>query len=188
MSHLLSSVLVATCLTPTIGTTQAPMTPREGQRVRVAHRCESLPGNVLECRRCHSLQIATGYLQALDGDTVRLLVQSRTTELAIPTASVDRVWVVDGRKGNFWSGAGIGLLGGALIGGLIGSTQEVCILDCSPATAFGVIIGAPAGFLLGGVIGAQVRSDRWREIPVDRARVTLAPRLDRLGLSLSVAF
>ena len=187
MLRLFSSVLLATSLVPTMGMAQGSMTPLEGQQIRVAHRCKNLPDNVFECRRRHSPRVESGYLQALDRDTIRLLVRSRSTELAIPTGSIDQVWVVDGMKGNFWSGAGFGLLGGALIGGLLGSTQEFCVLDCSQATPLGVILGAPVGFLLGGIIGAQVHSDRWREIRVG-PRVSVAPRLDRLGLSLSVAF
>jgi hypothetical protein len=72
------------------------------------------------------------------GDTLRIRAQSGGVELAIPTASIAQVWVVEGRKGNFWAGAGIGLLAGAMIGGVIGSTQEFCLLECSPATLFGV--------------------------------------------------
>src|SRR5574341_728313 len=114
MFRLLSAVLLATCLTPTIGAGQAPNTALEGERIRVAHRCKSLPDYELDCGRRHSSRVESGYLLALGGDTVRLLVQARTAEIAIPVSSVDRMWAVDGRKGNFWSGAGFGLLGGAL--------------------------------------------------------------------------
>jgi len=44
-------------------------------------------------------------------------------ELAIPRASIAQLWVVDGRKGNVWTGAKLGLLAGAVIGGVIGSTR-----------------------------------------------------------------
>jgi hypothetical protein len=114
--------------------------------------------------------------------------RSTDTELAIPTAFVDHVWVVDGKKGNFWAGAGIGLLAGAAIGGVIGSTQEFCILGCSPATEIGFILGAPAGFLVGGLVGTLIQSDRWRAVGIGGVHTSLEPRLDGIGLRVSVGF
>jgi hypothetical protein len=46
---------------------------------------------------------------------------------------------------------------------------EYCIMvECGPATLPGLAVGAPVGFLLGGIIGASVRSERWREVPLGR--------------------
>ena len=90
------------------------------------------------------------------------------------------------------AGAGIGALAGALIGGVIGSAQHPAdegwgwTLNCT--SACGVTLGAPAGFLLGGVIGALIKSDRWRPVSVSHLRMSLEPRLDALGLKVSVAF
>ena len=167
---------------------QIPWTLLEGQRVRVALRCDVAPDPKIECREHRSPQMVTGYLQALAGDTLLIRAKSSDPSLAIPAASVAQLWVVDGKKGNFWKGAGIGLLAGALIGGVIGSTQEFCLLDCGPATAIGVVVGAPAGLLLGGVLGAVVQSDRWRALLGNDRGVSVAPRLDVIGLTVSVAF
>lgn len=47
--------------------------------------------------------------------------------------------------------------------------MEYCfIAACGPATLPGLAVGAPAGFLLGGIIGSNVRSERWREMPLGR--------------------
>jgi hypothetical protein len=188
MSRFLIWIFVPVLFASKIAAAQTPGTLVEGQRVRVAFRCKLAGDQVIECRERRSPRIVTGHLQAVAGDTLRIRAQSSGAELAIPTASVAQVWEVEGSKGNFWAGAGIGLFAGALIGGVIGSTQELCILNCVPATGFGGIIGAPAGFLLGGVVGAVIRSDRWRAVPGNDHRVSVAPRLDAIGLNVSVAF
>lgn len=167
---------------------QTPGTPMEGQRVRVAFRCKLVHDQVTGCREHRSPRIVTGLFQSSAGDTLRLRAESSGADLAIPSASVAQLWVVEGKKGNFWNGAGIGLIAGAVIGGVIGSTQEFCILDCSPATFFGVIIGEPAGALLGGAVGSAIQSDRWREVPRDDLRVSVVPRPDAIGLRVSIAF
>jgi len=169
---------------------QTPGTPVEGQRVRVVHGCEIARDQPIECRERRSLRVETGQFRALDGDTLRMRAQSTDAEVAIPTAYVTQVWVADGSRTHFWAGAGIGSLAGALIGGVIGSTQQPAEgLTChSPATACGVALGAPAGFLLGGLIGALIKSDRWRPVPVSHLRMSLEPQLDAPGLKVSVAF
>ena len=175
---------------------QTPGTPVEGQRVRVAHGCEIARDQPIECRERRSLRVETGQFRALDGDTLRMRAQSTDAEVAIPTAYVTQVWVADGSRTHFWAGAGIGALAGTLIGGVIGSTQHPAqeeswgwSLTCpSPATACGVALGLPGGFLLGGVVGALIKSDRWRPVPVSHLRMSLEPQLDALGLKVSVAF
>jgi len=112
--------------------------------------------------------------------------QSRTAAFVIPTTSVSRLSSGAGTRGHFWVGAGIGLLSGALIGGAIGSTTELCIDSCttaqarSGAIAAGVILGGSAGFLVGGVIGALIRSDR--------SSFSVGPRLDAPGFAVKVRF
>jgi len=188
MSRFPIWIFVPVLFASKIAAAQTPGTLVEGQRVRVAFRCKLAGDQVIECRERRSPRIVTGHLQAVAGDTLRIRAQSSGAELAIPTASVAQGWVVEGRKGNFWAGAGIGLLAGALIGGVIGSTQELCIFECSPATLFGVIIGAPAGALLGGAVGSQIQSDRWRPLSVNRLGLGVQPRLGAIGLRVSVAF
>src|SRR5256885_5307763 len=84
--------------------------------------------------------------------------QSSNPAFVIPTTSVTRLSSGEGTRGHFWAGAGIGLLGGALIGGAIGATTGFCIDSCSAAqTRSGAIIvgvilrGAAGVFLRGGI-------------------------------------
>lgn len=184
----LSWIFLPVLFAPNIATAQTSATLLQGQRVRVAYRCKVARGQVVECGARRSPRVDTGYLQAVDGHTLRVRGQSTDTELAIPTAFVDKVWVVDGKKGNFWAGAGIGLVAGAAVGGVIGSTQEFCILGCSPATEIGFILGAPAGFLVGGLVGALIQSDRWQAVGISGVHTSLEPRLNGIGVTVSVSF
>ncbi len=88
---------------------------------------------------------------------------SSKAALVIPTTSVTRLSSGEGTRGHFWAGAGIGLLGGALIGGAIGSTTELCL-----------------EFLVGGVIGALIRSPR--------SSISVGPRLRDPGFTVQVRF
>jgi len=115
-------------------------------------------------------------------------------DIRAQSTSVTRLSSGQGTRGHFWAGAGIGLLGGALIGGAIGSTTELCLDSCTAAQArsgailAGVVVGGTAGFLLGGVIGTLIRSDRSSSASFNDHRVSVAPRLDAPGLTVDVRF
>jgi hypothetical protein len=115
-------------------------------------------------------------------------------DIRAQSTSVPRLSSGEGTRGHFWAGAGIGLLGGALIGGAIGSTTELCLDSCTAAQArsgaiiAGVILGGSAGFLLGGVIGALIRSDRSSSASFNDHRISVGPRLDAPGFTVGVRF
>lgn len=187
-------LLLLVPLGPNVSVAQTHAAPVEGQRARVAYRCEIARDQPVACGEHRSPTLDTGWFRAVDRDTLRMRLQSSDAEAAIPTAYITQLWVADGTRTHFWAGAGIGLLSGALIGGIIGSTQHpdgsMGSLACSddPATACGVILGAPAGFILGGVVGALIRTDRWRPVPLSHLRMSVGPRLDARALEVSVAF
>jgi hypothetical protein len=190
MARLFMAILLPLFLAPSVSVAQTPDSLVKGQRVRVVARCEVAP----DCREGDPRWIHVGQLEALDRDSLHIRARANNAELVIPTSSIARLYVVDGTKGHFWVGAGIGLLGGALIGGVIGSTTQFCIDECTDAQAqagaieAGVILGAPAGFLLGGITGALIRSDRWRLVSIKDHRIGVAPRLDARGFSVDVRF
>jgi hypothetical protein len=186
------SMLSLLLMAPTVAAAQARASLVKGQRVRVTSRCEIVGGSVPACPTPgtpwpHEWTYS-GELVALDADTLRIRRQSNEVAFAIPTASIAGLAYRAGTKGNAWRGAFIGLLGGALLGGVIGSTTEWCILSCSPATGLGVAIGAPAGLLLGSVIGTLIRSDRWQTVSVSGHRISVIPRLDAIGLTVAATF
>ena len=115
-------------------------------------------------------------------------------DIRAQSTSVTRLSSGQGTRGHFWAGAGIGLVGGALIGGAIGSTTELCLDSCTAAQArsgaiiAGVIVGGAAGFLLGGVIGTLIRSDRSSSASFNDHRVSVGPRLDAPGFTVDIRF
>lgn len=187
MSRIPIWFFLAPFLASNVGTAQTPVPLVEGQRVRVAYRCEAR-GQALDCRESGRARIATGQLQAFDGNSLRIRAQSNNADLLIPTASLTDVWVGEGTRRHFWTGAGIGLLGGALLGGIIGSASEFCLGSCGPATAIGIVVGAPAGLVLGAAVGAAIRSDRWRSASIKNHHIQVEPRLTAIGMTVSLAF
>ncbi len=69
-------------------------------------------------------------------------------------------------------------------GGGLGSppSHDTCI-------ATGAVIGFFGGALVGALIGAGIREDRWNEVSLSRLRVSLRPQRDgTFGLGASVRF
>ena len=194
MSRLFMAILLPLLVTPSGSVAQAPDSLSKEQRIRVITRCKVVPGLAPDCRESDSRWTYIGQLEALDRDSLRVRSQSTNAERVIPTASIVRLEVADGTKGHFWTGAGIGLLGGALIGAVIGSTTGFCTGECTDAAAqdgaiaAGVIVGAPVGFLIGGVIGSQIRTDRWRLISINDHVIGVVPRFDAAGFAVDVRF
>lgn len=200
MSHPMYCALLALFLMPRLAVAQTVPTLKVGQRIRIAYRCGVARGRVIECPngdvgqiqtgRSRPLVIQTGRLQALDADTIRMRTEKPDAVLAIPRASIDRVWVHDGTKHHGWTGAGIGLLAGAVMGGIAGAGLEVDIGwgNPSPATGLGVVAGAVGGFVIGGIVGSLVPSDRWLAVPPAGLHMTLEPGPRSIELGASVRF
>jgi hypothetical protein len=163
-----------------------------GATVRVVTLCEFVHHGAFTCpgldEGLAQERTMTGEVVGMAGDTLRFRVAEQDGVLAIPLLFVTRLWVRDGSQGNAPVGAGLGLMGGALLGGLIGSTTQFCVLDCSPATGIGMVLGMPAGLILGAIIGSSIRSERWRPATLHERRVSVAPRLDTPGLAVRVRF
>ena len=173
-------------------TAQVPLRP--GERVRVT-RLPLCPPNTL-CVKTPRQSVGT--FVAWKSDT--LVVQSNGDTLSVPVDRVTRLDLSRGRKTNTGMGAGIGFFVGGLVGAGIGyaSYEECvpqgwfsCIGDFGPETlAFaGALIGGLGGLVTGAFIGLAIQTDRWREVPLDRVRVSLGPQRDgRFGLGASVRF
>ena len=193
MSRLSIAMILPLLIAPATSVAQTAAPLGRGQHVRVVSRCKVATNLAPDCAG-DSRWTYTGELEAMAPDSLRLREQAGDGDLVIPMASVDRLEVREGTKGHFWTGAGIGLVGGALLGAAIGSTTEFCIDECTAEDAkagaieVGVAVGAPVGFLIGGVIGAHKRTDQWRLISIADQRVGVTPRLDALGVTVDVRF
>ncbi len=131
----------------------------------------------------------TGVLGAVDRDT---LTVGRTR---VALASVARLDVRWGRKDHVVMGGLIGFVAGAAVGGVIGyaggdDPPASCFMFCTAgdkARVSGVLLGG-AGAVVGLIAGAFIKSDRWKEVPLERLSVSIVPQRDgrfRLGMSVS---
>jgi hypothetical protein len=87
--------------------------------------------------------------------------------LQIALRNVRKLEVYAGRKSHWLSGAGIGMLVGGAAGGIIGGAYgaENDPDFAAVHLAAGVIIGAASGLVGGAVVGAFIKTDRWKEVP-----------------------
>ncbi len=89
------------------------------------------------------------------------------------------------------------LVGGVAVGAIAIATYEECeggfgcVGDFGSgfAALVGGLVGGLGGGAVGALIGSSVKTDRWKEVPLDRLRVNLGPRRDgRFGVGMSVKF
>ncbi|MFC1639225.1 hypothetical protein ACFL3B_00510 [Gemmatimonadota bacterium] len=187
-------VLAVSFFVPTTAVSAQQPPPVEiGQRIRVSQCHTELfrSGFRDVCER------SVGTLATLSATTVTLRVVSRGTELAFPMDSVTQIdvhrgWGMSGR--NVLRGAGVGLLAGGAVGAGIAIAMygtDGCITgydDEIPCGFIGAGVGAGSGLLLGAMIGVLIWTDRWEEVPLDRLRVSFAPRRDGFALRFAIAF
>jgi hypothetical protein len=178
-----ATILVAILAFTPLASATAQVSIRPGERVRVTHLWGKSVGTFL----------------AWKSDT--LVFQSNGDTLSVPAGLVTRLDVRRGRKTNTGKGAGIGFVLGSFTGAaILLATYEECVprgawscigpdFGSGFAAATGALIGGLGGVLFGAIIGSAIKTDRWREVPLHRLRVSLAPQRDeRFGLGLSVEF
>ncbi len=171
---ILVAILAFTPLTS--ATAQEPPPVKVGDRVRVT---------APDVRR------REGTVQLLTTDSLVMRPVYGARLVAIPLASVTRLEVSRGQKSRVGRGAGIGLLGGGLLGYVIslGGCESGFILTREECIGVSTVGGAVVGTLLGLGVGAVTKTDRWEEVPLERLRVSLVPQRDgRIAVGFSVRF
>jgi hypothetical protein len=159
----------------------------EGSRIRVSTEADMVRPNPL---------VTT--LVRLTTDSLTVIGSGGGAELSIPNSAVTRLEVSAGKQSRALRGAGIGLLTGAAVGGLVwklSSTScegELCdsgFDDVVSATfgAVALVTGAVGGAAVGLIVGAARPAERWE--PVRLADGSARPQPGhgyRLGLSVAV--
>jgi len=153
---------------------QGPLPVTPGQRVRLTldggrHRVTGL----VVSQDSGSVTVQ-GYFE----DSGTVVAQSRITAVELSTA----------RHSNAGAGATVGLLGGAVVGGIIGASCDGDFL-CPGAGPTAVAVGI-VGLVLGGAIGAFSHSETWQSVYQRRVQVSVvAPARGRgVGFGVAVAF
>jgi hypothetical protein len=118
--------------------------------------------------------------------------------LAIGFAGIQRLDLSRGRHGHALIGLGLGAVGGALLGVAIGSANSGSngsyqIFSKSDNEVAGAVLFGAAGALVGTVVGAFIRTERWHTVwlrsAADHAHASLDllpyPTGSRLGLRIA---
>lgn len=178
---LASLVLVV----PTVLRAQTPVL-EPGVEVRVAHYCAG--GSASRPRFSTSgpsTRTLTGELSGVTADTVKLRADATGVLHVLPSACILDLSVRDGTGSQTMLGLGLGLAGGVMLGALVGSASDFCVLgNCSSAAGIGAILGAPVGMLIGAAIGTAFPAPRWRAVPLPRGTPVVS--LGRGGVAVSV--
>ena len=162
--------------------------PAPGSRVRV--RLAQSPGATPATR-----DRWTGDLVRLDADSVVIRADDGIVALSRPQVRSLEAYVGPRPLGSaMWRGAMIGAGVGVVLGAVSGAASYE---PCGPAdflcpsrggsVALGAFTVGVAGLVAGGVAGAVLRRDRWRNVPLSAgARVSLATT--PLGAGVAIRF
>jgi hypothetical protein len=116
-----------------------------------------------------------GTLVGIESDALKLDVEGALESRVVPRSAVTKLEFSQGRKRNTMKGAWIGLATGAVAGGALAAAYASS--DGGPVNAEFVplvagVYGA-AGMALGALIGAMVKSERWREADLEGPLVSV---------------
>jgi hypothetical protein len=129
-----------------------------------------------------------GTLVTSCGDTLVISGSSPSNTLRVPCASLTAVDISSGEKSRWAEGLGVGALVGAATGAILGAG---CCRDGDVVVVAGPIfagLGAAGGAVLGLIIGSNIRTERWRPVPLEQVRVGFEPGLaGRLGIKVALA-
>ena len=140
------------------------------------------PGARLRVTRTADAEPVVGVLASLEGERLILDI-GEGRRLTLAAGSITKLEASSGQKSNALLGLGIGAVVGA-IGGVVYCKNAVCDQEAKAAAIFSL-----PGALIGVLIGAAIKTEKWEEVPLDQLRVSFVPQRDgRFGLGLSVAF
>ena len=133
-----------------------------------------------------------GTVVTVGKDTIALRLDRDEATVPISIARITQVEVSQGRQGHTFKGMGLGSLAGAGAGALVGASScgtcgggEDVAADRLLNTLAWAGIGAGVGMLVGGVIGAVHKNEKWETVPVSRWRLTAGPSRRGFALALS---
>ena len=140
---------------------EAGRRPAPGDRIEVESRCAGLDPVPDWCGHRLTPIVGRGTLRGLTRDSLFLDREEGDSLVALPLSAIERAWVLGEPRTHFWKGA----LMGALVGAIAGAAAGGAAGQDDPAfaslhIAVGGGGGLLGGFLLGGLVGASIRSDR----------------------------
>jgi hypothetical protein len=140
----------------------------------------------------HATRTVIGNVLRWGPDTVAL-GEAGGTEWRVATEDVRTLEVSRGRgvvAKHVLIGAGVGMIAGVVVGGIVGSNScHDCFLQ-SLETIGGMMVGGAAGGVGGAIVGMVIPGDRWRQVPIRKPTVSIVPGRQSLTVvySYSVRF
>ena len=134
-----------------------------------------------------------GTVVTLDADTLKLRSKKQAVLLAIPVSGVAKLDVNTGRKRNFLKGAAIGAVSVGSLGAVIGlgsgddDPDDFLAFTAGEKAMINAIYLGGLGLVMGTLIGAIVKTEKWESVPVDRIRIGISPQRQG-GMMLSASF
>lgn len=127
------------------------------------------------------LNKTVGRFQGLLADSLRL------DSTVVPLRSISRLEVSRGRSSAWSKGLVMGLAGGALAGVALGASacEEGFVFSAGSCVAAAGLGGGLAGMLVGGVVGAFIRHEKWAPLHLQPLIAERSGGL-RLGITLAI--
>jgi hypothetical protein len=166
---------------------QRQPTIHAGARVRISAPSEGYRGLI-------------GTVSGYDGGDIVIKPGNEQSSVSVPLTSITTFKRSRGLKSNAGQGALIGSIVGGAFGALFAAaTYRECVgegWDClmhpesaGQAAVYGGTILGLLGAGIGALIGANEKTERWEEVPLDQVRVSIVPHRDgRFAFGLSVSF
>jgi hypothetical protein len=167
-----------------------------------AQDSERLPSEVKPGARIRASVSDTGVMIgrviAVRGDSLHVVADRSTDTVHVAANQLTSLDLSIGRHKRRWAGAGIGFLGGAALGAVLGRlsyqpsncSEFLCDLGPEPNEIVGALLGAGFGALVGGGIGAGT-TDEWMPLTSVRRTsldVRALPSTKRLAIGASLRF
>ena len=181
MRHLIWLGTIGLLVSPVVARSQDPPAIVPGSRIRITE----LEGG--KSRR------SSGTVVTAAADTVVLRLDGLGATATYSLAKISGLELSRARKGHVAVGVGVGFLGGAGTGALVGALAcNGCLNGRDElgalVPALGAGIGAVLGMLVGGIIGAH-KTDTWEAVPSSGWHVSTLPTgAGRFAFALSVPF
>ncbi len=87
--------------------------------------------------------------------------------IAIPTSSIDGIQRWNGRKGNGRVGMVVGMVVAASVAALTASNEnDPSGIGFHNNRLGATVVGGLGGILWGGLVGSQIKTDRWEKVPL----------------------
>ena len=127
----------------------------------------------------------TGTVIEMRSDTLVITAEAQSNPSFVPAASLTSLEVSRGTHSHILAGAALGLLAGAVVGGVITRENATNNEERGLEILFGTLLGGGAGLVGGAVIGSRLRTERWEalRLPIN---IGLRPSADTFALSVKV--